>query len=167
MSNRKAFTLRKRRCKWCRKQFRAERRSTCSLECQAELSKAIAAKQKEAHAKQLARVQNLKQAMVGNFINVKPSTVHEAIESYGHDEDFEPIPDSSFLPTDAPAGTPEKIEVLRSRVERGQPLWHERDRIDYGGLTGVVQPVDRTPMRVSQRNVTKLMYSSSRKRCSE
>jgi hypothetical protein len=131
------------------------------LECQIELGKAVAARQKEAHAKQLDRLQSRKQ------VSAKPSTVYEALESYGHDEDFEPISNSLFLPTDAPAGTPEKIEVLRSRVERGQPLWHERDRIDYGGLTGVVQPVDRTPMRVSQRNVTKLMYRSSCKRCSE
>ena len=42
--------------------------------------------------------------------------VFEAILKYGHDEDFDPIADGKFLPTDAPAGSQEKIEVLRRRV---------------------------------------------------
>lgn len=29
--------------------------------------------------------------------------------------------------TDAAPGTPEKVEVLRRRVERGEGLWHEGD----------------------------------------
>ncbi len=32
-----------------------------------------------------------------------------------------------FLPTQEIAGTPEKVEVLRQRLERGLPLWHEQD----------------------------------------
>ena len=39
--------------------------------------------------------------------------VFEAILKYGHDEDFDPIVDNYFLPTDAPAGSQEKIEVLQ------------------------------------------------------
>jgi hypothetical protein len=66
--------------------------------------------------------------------------VFEAILRYGHDEDFVPKEDDRFSPTDAPAGSSEKIEVLRSRVERGQPLWHTTDRIDYSGLTGAIRP---------------------------
>jgi hypothetical protein len=66
--------------------------------------------------------------------------VFEAILRYGHDEDFVPHEDENFIPTDAPAGSPEKIEVLRSRVERGQPLWHNTDRVDYSGLTGAIRP---------------------------
>lgn len=27
-----------------------------------------------------------------------------------------------------PAGSPEKIEILRTRVELGLPLWHDKDR---------------------------------------
>lgn len=38
-----------------------------------------------------------------------------------------------YDPTDAPAGSPEKIEVLRKRAELGQPLWHPNDRVDYTG----------------------------------
>ena len=66
--------------------------------------------------------------------------VFEAILKYGHDEDFNPIASETFEPTDAPAGSPEKIEILRRRVELGLPLWHEEDRVDYSGLTGAVRP---------------------------
>lgn len=66
--------------------------------------------------------------------------VFEAILKYGHDEDFDPQADDNFLPTDAPAGSEEKIDVLRRRVELGQPLWHNDDRVDYSGLTGAIRP---------------------------
>lgn len=64
------------------------------------------------------------------------------IIKYGHDEDFTPsfvdkpgTPEKElWLPTDAPAGSLEKIEVLRKRVELGQHLWHPDDRVDYSGL---------------------------------
>lgn len=66
--------------------------------------------------------------------------VFEAILRYGHDEDFVPQEDNQFEATDAPAGSSEKIEVLRKRVELGQPLWHNSDRVDYSGLTGAIRP---------------------------
>lgn len=66
--------------------------------------------------------------------------VFEAIITYGHDEDFRPVRNGEFEPTQAPAGSKSKIELLRQRVESGQPLWHEDDRSDYSGLTGVVRP---------------------------
>lgn len=66
--------------------------------------------------------------------------VFEAILKYGHDEDFAPEDSGSFESTDAPAGSAEKIEILRRRVEQGQPLWHGEDRADYSGLTGAVRP---------------------------
>ena len=68
------------------------------------------------------------------------SNVFEAITKYGHDEDFTPRADGHFEPTNAPAGSEDKIELLRQRVETGQPLWHEEDRRDYSGLTGAVRP---------------------------
>ena len=68
------------------------------------------------------------------------SNVFEAILKYGHDEDFSPAVDDDFIPTDAPAGSDDKIELLRRRVETGQPLWHQDDRRDYSGLTGAVRP---------------------------
>ena len=66
--------------------------------------------------------------------------VFDAILKYGHDEDFAPAANSDFEPTDAPAGSPEKIEILRRRIESGQPLWHEEDRFDYSNLVGAVRP---------------------------
>lgn len=71
----------------------------------------------------------------------KIKNVFEAILKYGHDEDFDPSDvASNFAPTDAPAGSPEKIEVLRQRVELGLPLWHSKDRVDFTGLTGAIRP---------------------------
>ena len=70
----------------------------------------------------------------------KVSNVFEAILKYGHDEDFAPEVTDDFVPTDAPAGSDEKIETLRRRVEMGEPLWHDMDRMDYSGLIGAVRP---------------------------
>lgn len=66
--------------------------------------------------------------------------VFEAILKYGHDEDFYPDGEKGFSPTDAPAGSDAKIEILRLRVQLGQPLWHLSDRVDYSGLTGAIRP---------------------------
>jgi hypothetical protein len=70
----------------------------------------------------------------------KARNVFEAILKYGHDEDFAPAESNEFEPTDAPAGSAEKIEILRNRVEQGLPLWHNEDRHDYAGLTGAGRP---------------------------
>lgn len=71
------------------------------------------------------------------------SNVFEAILKYGHDEDFVPREhDEEFGPTAAPAGSPEKLEILAERVRQGFPLWHQEDRVDYSGLTGAVRPRD-------------------------
>ncbi|MBP85598.1 MAG: hypothetical protein CMJ64_02605 [Planctomycetaceae bacterium] len=67
------------------------------------------------------------------------NNVFEAILKYGHDEDFAPAT-GDFESTNAPAGSDEKIEILRKRVELGLPLWHDSDRVDYSGLTGAVRP---------------------------
>jgi len=68
------------------------------------------------------------------YHNHKPKTVAEAIQIFGHDKDFEPTITKDFLPTDAPSGSSEKIEILRKRVDLGQPLWHEADRSGYEGF---------------------------------
>lgn len=72
--------------------------------------------------------------------NKKIRNVFEAILEYGHDEDFVPYEGNEFQPTDAPAGSEEKIEALRQRVMSGMPLWHPEDRKDYAGLTGAIRP---------------------------
>lgn len=66
--------------------------------------------------------------------------VFEAIEQFGHDEDFAPREDEEFDATDAPAGSAAKLSALARRVEEGLPLWHPEDRHDYSGLTGAVRP---------------------------
>ena len=70
------------------------------------------------------------------MLKALPKNVFEAILQYGHDEDYEGIISEDFLPTSEPAGSDGKIEVLRERIERGMPLWHEDDRVDYAGLCG-------------------------------
>ncbi len=62
--------------------------------------------------------------------------VFDAIVEFGHDEDFVPAESEEFTPTDAPAGSKAKLEVLAQRIQRGVPLWHPSDRADYSGLTG-------------------------------
>ncbi len=62
--------------------------------------------------------------------------VFDAIMETGHDEDFVPVVTDEFCPTDAPAGSPAKVQVLAERVRKGLPLWHPEDRVSYSGLTG-------------------------------
>ncbi len=68
--------------------------------------------------------------------------VFEAILECGHDEDFAPVNCDDFSPTDAPAGSKAKLDILAQRIMSGAPLWHPEDRADYSGLTGVVRPRD-------------------------
>jgi hypothetical protein len=51
--------------------------------------------------------------------------------------DWEPrsFDPNDFHPTNALPGSTEKVEVLKRRLEKGQPLWHDEDRVDYLGLT--------------------------------
>lgn len=77
---------------------------------------------------------------LSNSNSKKIQNVFDAILEYGHDEDFVPHEGDEFIPTDAPAGSEEKIEALRERVMQGVPLWHPEDRKDYTGLTGAVRP---------------------------
>lgn len=66
--------------------------------------------------------------------------VFQCIEEFGHDEDFVPMETEDFKSTSAPAGSPDKLDVLAQRVALGLPLWHPEDRNDYSGLTGAVRP---------------------------
>ncbi|HWB08946.1 MAG TPA: hypothetical protein VG826_06970 [Pirellulales bacterium] len=66
--------------------------------------------------------------------------VFDAILQFGHDEDFVPHETDDYIPTEAPAGSQEKLEILARRVQDGVPLWHPDDRADYSGLTGAVRP---------------------------
>ena len=56
---------------------------------------------------------------------IAPRTVHSDLLTLGYDDDFEPVP--ALERTSARPGSPEKIEVMRARVERGESLWHRDD----------------------------------------
>jgi hypothetical protein len=73
-------------------------------------------------------------------MNETRRSLQDYIRDNGDDEDFEPEMLPTDQPTDAPPGSLEKIEVLRSRVEIGAPLWHPKDRLDRTDLTGAVPP---------------------------
>ncbi len=66
----------------------------------------------------------------------KYHNVFDEIMQTGHDEDFVPSVTDEFCPTDAPAGSAAKVQVLADRVRKGLPLWHPEDRVTYLGLTG-------------------------------
>lgn len=57
----------------------------------------------------------------GRFVG----NVYDRIVLFGHDEDF--VPWRVPKPTKARPGSPGKVEVLRERVLRGEPLFHEDD----------------------------------------
>ena len=67
--------------------------------------------------------------------------VFEIIELYGPDENFEPHTSSEFVPTRAPAGSKQKIDILAERIQRGMPLWHPEDSTDSGAATLVAEGV--------------------------
>lgn len=67
----------------------------------------------------------------------KNRNVFEEITLMGHDEEFVPAITPEFCPTDAPAGSSAKVEVLAERVRKGLPLWHPEDRCSYNGLIGL------------------------------
>lgn len=67
----------------------------------------------------------------------KPTSVHDAILNFGHDEDFKPH--SFSEPTICPPGSLEKIEIMRRRVEAGCVLFHPQDGTNDGFVGGRVE----------------------------
>lgn len=65
----------------------------------------------------------------------------DAIVAQGSDNGFRPRVTKEFQATSAQAGSPEKVAVLRWRMERGLPLWHRDDRTDLGLDSDVEIPV--------------------------
>ena len=68
------------------------------------------------------------------------TNIFEVIERFGDESRYTPDENRPFSATDAPAGSREKIETLRRRLEMGVPLWHEQDRPDFQGLVGALRP---------------------------
>ena len=55
----------------------------------------------------------------------RPKTLQQAINWYGHDEDYEPS--KLCEPTGASPGSTEKIQILRQRILDGETLMHADD----------------------------------------
>lgn len=71
----------------------------------------------------------------------------------------------NFTPTDAPAGSPEKLEIIRQRHEHGLPLWHKDDRIDYAGMVGSPLFTERNRKAARPgKQIIKLMTSGRKMR---
>jgi hypothetical protein len=68
-----------------------------------------------------------------------PATVEQAIKRLGHDEDFEARNTEDWHPVSHTPGSGAKVAALARRAELGQPLWHPNDRIDFAGLTRIMQ----------------------------
>ncbi|MFA5800585.1 MAG: hypothetical protein WC840_06580 [Candidatus Peribacteraceae bacterium] len=62
--------------------------------------------------------------------------VFEAIQEVRHDEDFSPRTGEDFVPTDAPPGSDERIEIYAERMRNGFPMHHPEDVDGYDGRTG-------------------------------
>lgn len=54
-------------------------------------------------------------------------------------DDPRPRPDA---PTNAPAGSPEKIEVLRQRASKGVELWHPLDSLEIVSDLSITESVE-------------------------
>ena len=63
-----------------------------------------------------------------------PTSVLDAIKLGLWDFEPEELPTSEFDPTEALPGSSEKLDVLAERIRRGQPLWHQSDRLDCENL---------------------------------
>lgn len=59
----------------------------------------------------------------------EPTSVQEWVKVYGAEDAF--VPRAKPKPTQAIPGSPEKIEILRQRVEQGTALWHEQDKMKF------------------------------------
>lgn len=70
-----------------------------------------------------------------------PENVFEAIHHQLGEFNFEPVRDTT--PTEACPGSIDKVEVLKKRIQNGEPLWHEQDKYDYEG-------VEHSKVRVQQ-----------------
>jgi hypothetical protein len=76
----------------------------------------------------MALIQSPPRSRVAPMARIR--NVFEIIELYGHDENFEPQSTAEFVPTSAPAGSRQKLDILAERIQRGMPLWHPEDSTD-------------------------------------
>ena len=88
-------------------------------------------------------------------VQVHAHNVFQAISTNGSDGDFTPSVQENFSACNAPAGSSAKIAALRERLEMGQPLWHDQDRLDLVGLTETGRPRRRRRSRTEKLAVGK------------
>jgi len=94
------------------------------------------------NARDISRTPEVLERVEGFFRRERQhQNIFECIDAVGHDEDFAPHVDDGFHPTDAPAGSEEKKNVLMWRNDRGYPLWHQNDRTDYRLISGALAPL--------------------------
>ena len=60
-----------------------------------------------------------------------PNSILDAIKLGIWDFEPESLAQSRYAATEAMPGTPEKLDILAERLERGLPLWHPSDRREY------------------------------------
>ncbi len=85
-------------------------------------------------------------------MSFQAQNVFEAIRRYGHDEDFQPQLRGNWRPTSAVAGTTQKLEILRNRVELGVPLFHPSDNPEF------VSSSNGSQLKTPAIRVVKLAY---------
>ena len=56
--------------------------------------------------------------------------VHDSIQFYGDGECWEPSTQDDTPTNDLP-GSPEKLDVMRQRLDDGKEIWHDKDRVSY------------------------------------
>mgnify|MGYP000878746282 CR=1 FL=1 len=84
------------------------------------------------------------------MVNTRPINVFEAIQRYGHDEDFAPrLPGT---PTDTVPGTQARVEVYAARALAGEPIFIPGDRTLEGVRGTVWARPDPAPVNPNVRN---------------
>ena len=82
-----------------------------------------------------------------------PNSVLDAIRAGIQDYEPDPVTAEEFESTRAVAGSWEKIEELRRRVELGLPLWHPHDNVNRDDGNDEAPLTSSIPV---QRRTTKL-----------
>ena len=60
--------------------------------------------------------------------------VFDYVQRFNEADGYVPLNMEGWEPTNTIPGSPERKEALRARIEAGQPLWHDDDRVDFKGF---------------------------------
>ena len=64
-------------------------------------------------------------AFSGGFGFTEPKSLDEHLDEFKSDDGYEPS--ALPQPTDFPPGSPDKVQLMRERLERDEHLWHPND----------------------------------------